>query len=256
MLEAVRREMPCDADLSAVVRAALRAAPAPACVREDVVRTDRCTGSRADSRVAVVHPARGAGGRARSRSQRRRRSSLVWAAAPQRGVRSTPRPITVGGRRTRRERPRVGVRRRRLARRPRQPLRTRRDGSVRPRSSTPLRHSGAAHLLLRIHDPSPHVGPAAGLRVRPRTISSSRAENPSIDSPVAGLDRRDPAPAHSGTTTSGSIAIGAPAPSCRIATTAPIAARSSGAIRSSSAPCASASTGSVGDAPIPRNAST
>jgi len=37
MLEAVRREVPCDADLSAVVRAALRAAPAPVCVREDVV---------------------------------------------------------------------------------------------------------------------------------------------------------------------------------------------------------------------------
>jgi len=37
MLEAVRNEVPYDADLSAVVRAALRAAPAPACVREEVV---------------------------------------------------------------------------------------------------------------------------------------------------------------------------------------------------------------------------
>jgi len=37
MLDAARAEVPPDADLSAVVRAALRAAPMPACVREDVV---------------------------------------------------------------------------------------------------------------------------------------------------------------------------------------------------------------------------
>jgi len=37
MLDAVRGEVPYDADLAAVVQAALRAAPAPVCVREGVV---------------------------------------------------------------------------------------------------------------------------------------------------------------------------------------------------------------------------